>query len=155
MLCNYTTLFQGHLLLDSFQFVFKKWLINHHFQIIFVRSFWKNARSWPMTDRYFKPWCGFGIHITRFFKKFKWFKQLWMLSSKSLIVFKNECTRRVFCISTISSTFRTFYSLTRGEDGAWKSAKKMNCKDISCSFSILSFLNCEFDWSQIWQPYRK
>ena len=41
-----------------FQFVSEeKWPINHHFQIIFVRSFWKNVRSWPMTDRYFKPWC--------------------------------------------------------------------------------------------------
>ena len=39
-----------------FQFVSEeKWPINHHFQIIFVRSFWKNVRSWPMTDRYFKP----------------------------------------------------------------------------------------------------
>ena len=71
---------------------------------------------------------------------------IWKTNSNDLGSFKNECSGRIFCISKIS--------LNIGEDGSQKSAQEMICKALFYSFEILAFMNCEFDWNQIWQLYR-
>ena len=35
--------------------------------IFLAGHFVKNVRSWPMTDRYFKPWCVWCVHVWSFY----------------------------------------------------------------------------------------